>query len=541
MCLQMPQALCICCVPYTILNIGRAKGGSSHLGGLILGPMYSLFSSEEPDYFIPPQEMRIYLSEYEKRNIKAAYQVAGKLSFHTQEGATKIRIEAQGGARKVQEQEIKGDGGTIILPEGRYKVSVTYQDSSLNPLPLEVKVQGFKETVLDFPSAQPAIPEERSPKLTINANISEGGVTLTRVMQNQQEAAAGHFSGKNMQIVFPQPGEYKLVYDDVPNYQTPAPVTINIAPGEEKNLSAAWQFLLEMVLVPGGRAIIGDAFSVPEVNELSAKTVILRAFSISIYEISNAQYAQWLTAAIKAGTINYVQEGAQKGLVLDKKGTLLFKTSQADPLSQIAAHQQTLGTPLFSPLPGKDNYPVIFVTWHGAMAYCQDNGYRLPTEAEWEKAGGMAPEVLGEPLKKFRFGFGRNEIDPSWANYKIEGTAASHFQVLTTPVGFYNGINYLPLTPSSKSQEKTNLAKSPYGLFDVSGNVWEWVADWYDESYTLQISKVDPKGPLQGEKKVAKGGCYDSLADGVRVAERIGLPPDHADAFTGFRVAADVK
>jgi len=359
-------------------------------------------------------------------------------------------------------------------------------------------------------------------------------------MEGQQEVAQGHYSGKMMQLSLPA-GEYKFVFDQVPNYQTPETMTIQVTAGGEQTFSAAWQFLQEMVLVPGGKAIIGDATAEPDINERAAKTVMVRAFSISIYEISNAQYARWLTEALKTDQLVYVQEGSQKGLVLDKEGRLLFKTSQADPGSQIAASLQTMGKPTFSPLPGKDAYPVIYVTWYGAEAYCRSNGCRLPTEAEWEKAGGMAPEILGEPLEKFRFGFGKNEIDPSWANYKAFERAGSYFQVLTTPVGFYNGLNNLPLTLQSKGQQKTHLAKSPYGLFDVSGNVWEWVADWYDESYTQKMSLIDPVGPEQGVKKVAKGGCYDSLADGVRVAERIGLLPDHADAYTGFRTCKEIN
>ena len=71
----------------------------------------------------------------------------------------------------------------------------------------------------------------------------------------------------------------------------------------------------------------------------------------------------------------------------------------------------------------------------------------------------------------------------------------------------------------------------------MSGNVWEWVADWFTDNYVEALDSVNPKGPQSGTNKVVKGGCYDSLADGVRVTERLGLKPDHTDAFTGFRVA----
>jgi formylglycine-generating enzyme required for sulfatase activity len=149
----------------------------------------------------------------------------------------------------------------------------------------------------------------------------------------------------------------------------------------------------------------------------------------------------------------------------------------------------------------------------------------------------MAQESAEVGLKKYIYGFGRNDIDPTWANYKPGDRPIQHFQVLTTPVGFYNGVNSLPLTMNSRQQTKTNLAKSPYGAFDMSGNVWEWVADWYSDNYASQMDSNDPKVPNMGTKKVVKGGCYDSLAEGVQVTERLGLEPEHADAYTGFRIA----
>jgi len=88
-------------------------------------------------------------------------------------------------------------------------------------------------------------------------------------------------------------------------------------------------------------------------------------------------------------------------------------------------------------------------------------------------------------------------------------------QVLTTPVGFYNGINKLPLSAQDKSQQVTHDAKSHIGAYDMSGNVWEWVAD----------------GSENRSMKYTKGGCYDSLVDGVRVSERVPIPPDYTDIY----------
>lgn len=269
------------------------------------------------------------------------------------------------------------------------------------------------------------------------------------------------------------------------------------------------------VLVPGGPAIVGDPFQKEKQNELSPRTLQISPFHIGVYEVTNSQYAQWLNQALSKNELRVYQ-----GLVTDGEGRLLVKLQDADPYSQI--HVETSGDQLkFLPQVDKHNYPVINVTWYGAQAYCKDNYFRLPTEAEWEKAAGMVQTSPEQPLKKFRYGFSSDQIDKTWANYQDEEKKEEPFQVLTRRVGFYNGVNTL----QNRGQEMaTHLAISPVGAFDMSGNVWEWVSDW-----------------ANGENinKIVKGGCYASTAEGVRVAERLALPPDHADVYTGFRVASD--
>jgi len=283
-----------------------------------------------------------------------------------------------------------------------------------------------------------------------------------------------------------------------------------------------------LVQVGAGQMILGDAFQEGKVNELPPKTVQVTAFEIGKYPVTNSQYAQWLNRASEKGAITY-----DKGLIYNGKRQLLAKTKEGNSWSQISTELFD-GKLHFLPQADKHNYPVINVTWYGALSYCQDQALRLPTEAEWEKAAGMALTQPGEPLKKFRFAFSKDQIDPTWANYKASDARIVHFEVLTTRVGFYNGINTL----AENGQElTTHLALSPVGAFDMSGNVWEWVSDWFASAYDPNMPLQDPQGPPSGTNKVAKGGCYDSLADGVRVAERMPLPPDYCDPYTGFRVA----
>lgn len=282
--------------------------------------------------------------------------------------------------------------------------------------------------------------------------------------------------------------------------------------------------------VPAGESIIGDPYHETYINALPPRQVELKAFKISSHTVTNAQFADWLNQALRRQTIHYNHEGAAKGVVLDLQGRVLCQTAAAAPLSQLLFSPAENPNAPFKALPGKENHPSLFVSWYGAEYYCRDNGGRLPTEAEWEKAAAVIFDPNSRALRKFRYGFSKDEINPSLANYKLTDRPEEKGNIKTTPVGFYNGSNRLP------NGRLTENAKSPYGAYDMSGNVWEWVFDWHQNAYPENLPSKDPQGPLEGTLKVAKGGCYDSTAAGVRAAERLALPPQHCDAFTGFRM-----
>jgi formylglycine-generating enzyme required for sulfatase activity len=487
--------------------------------------------------------MSVTINDRESKDINVFYQISGRLTIRTNIDRSQVIIQELGGAQKILRETITNHAKTFNLPEGRYRVTLASlpQDrrSTANmypPEPIDVAIRPLASEELNLSFSVSNVIKEKPRKLSVISGISSGGFSVYKLQDGGRELV-GHYSGKSSQIALPVADQFEIVFDDVPNYKTPEGVTLELKAGEEKSIIAEYSPLLSLIDIPEGQAIIGDASSQEKINELPAKIVTLSAFSIGVYEVTNAEFAAWLNTAIKSGTISYVKEADNRGQVVNLKGDLLFKSFEADPYSQISAQQQSTGTPTFTALSGKDSYPVINVTWYGAQAYCQDNKCRLPTEAEWEKAAGMEPQTAGASLKKYRFGFGRNDIDSTWANYKDDVDSIQYFKVLTTPVGFYNGTNVLPLSLKSNTQQSTNLAKSPYGAFDMSGNVWEWVSDWYDEGYYANMLERDPQGPAEGTEKVVKGGCYDSLADGVRVTERMGLAPNYCDAYTGFRIA----
>lgn len=274
------------------------------------------------------------------------------------------------------------------------------------------------------------------------------------------------------------------------------------------------------VEVPAGPAIIGDRFSKELQDKPSAHEVEISLFAISVYEVTNLQFSEWLNQAIQAQKI-IADDSRQPGIFFNQLGQVICKTLEADLFSQLMIQKD--GEEIHvKPIASKENYPVIDVSWYGAQAYCQDKGYRLPTEDEWEKAAGMSLPQNNQKGRRYKYGFGQDMIDRTWANYRdreMEGAV----QVQTTPVGFYNGVNTLPLTAKDRAPLQTHNAKSPIGAYDMSGNVWEWV------------------NHKENGMQIAKGGSYNSLPTALQVSERLILPPDHADIFTGFRPAKSLS
>jgi formylglycine-generating enzyme required for sulfatase activity len=177
---------------------------------------------------------------------------------------------------------------------------------------------------------------------------------------------------------------------------------------------------------------------------------------------------------------------------------------------------------------GKDHHPVVYQTWYGAALYCNylstangrtpcydettfdcdftADGFRLPTEAEWEYASRG-----GEHNPYYQYPWGSDSITSADANYDFDiGT--------TVDVGSY--------------------AANGYGLYDMAGNVWEWCNDWYDGSYYSNSPATNPTGPASGLYRVIRGGSWYYSAFYLRCANRNFIFPTRSDYSIGFRVLA---
>ena len=200
------------------------------------------------------------------------------------------------------------------------------------------------------------------------------------------------------------------------------------------------------------------------------------------YEITNARFADFLN---KAGNQT---ESNTPWLKADDKDARIH-----------------LNNRVWQPDPGYADHPAVTMSWYGAQAYCRWNGAKLPTEAEWEKA------ARGENGRTYPWG----EETPGChlGNYWIGNGCMKD----TSPIGTYSD------------------SGSPYQILDMSGNVWEWVSDWYDASYYTSSPSINPQGPTSGEAKLLRGGSWSNPGEFARAGYRGYAKPTLTGNNVGFR------
>jgi formylglycine-generating enzyme required for sulfatase activity len=240
-------------------------------------------------------------------------------------------------------------------------------------------------------------------------------------------------------------------------------------------------------------------------------------YEITVTDVTVEQYVAYLNQALADGTlridggqvVGYYPGDEFRGVKHEVEiaaGDYLFVPLD-DPASRFI-----FDGPTFAASPGYENHPMTNVSWFGAWGYCGESGGRLPSELEWEKAARGSDD--GRPFP-WGFDIARNQANFYASRDPFEDMGS--FGSRTSPVGFYNGRSY--------DGYVTLDSASPYGLYDMAGNVWQWTGDVYEGQHYRYL----------------RGGSKDSYEMDLRTWVRNNATPTYYSPGVGFRCARDVK
>ncbi len=300
----------------------------------------------------------------------------------------------------------------------------------------------------------------------------------------------------------------------------------------------------DMVLIPSGEFLMGDHHDSMS-HSLPVHAVGLDSFNMDIHEVTNQSYACALNWAWEQQLITV-------------SGGVVYKVGGSEPYCNTTASSSNSRIiwdgNRFSVTGSKEDHPMIMVSWYGSAAYanwrsamegrtpCYDtstwdcdpaaDGYRLPTEAEWEYAarGGECTGGEHDPYCRYPWG---DTIEGSMANYRNSGDPFEGTAPKTTPVGYYDG---------DQTPPGSDMANG-YGLYDMAGNVYEYCNDRFGAySHCDPPPCNNPTGPQSGtSRRVARGGSWGNLVGALRIGgERTWEAPHWRWPYHGFRMVLPV-
>ena len=267
-----------------------------------------------------------------------------------------------------------------------------------------------------------------------------------------------------------------------------------------------------------------DRRGFPADGEGPVRAVRVDTFRIDIAAVTNAQFAEFIAAS------GYPTEAETYGW------SYVFHMLASEEIKR-RTPQRPDTTPWWMPVsgafwaepegPGSDvegrmDHPVIHISWNDALAYCDWAGTRLPTEAEWEYAARGGLDQRRYPWGDKLTPKGEHRCNIWQGTFPDVNTSADGW-VGTAPVDVYK--------------------PNGFGLYNTSGNVWEWCADWFSPTHHLRADSRNPQGPAQGQRRVLRGGsylCHRSYCNRYRVAARSSNTPDSSAGNLGFRCVRTV-
>jgi formylglycine-generating enzyme required for sulfatase activity len=279
-----------------------------------------------------------------------------------------------------------------------------------------------------------------------------------------------------------------------------------------------------MVRIEGGSFLMGtdSADRVAPDGEGPVRAVQVDAFYMDATTVTNAEFADFVDET------GYTTDAEQfewsfvfQNFLPEKKARWAQRSETAPWWCAVEGACWKWPFGRGSHVSDRQDQPVVHVSWNDAQAYCDWRGVRLPTEAEWERAarGGLTQ-------KRFPWGDdltpdGEHRCNIWQGRFPEENTAADGFRY-TAPVRSYQ--------------------PNDFGLYEMTGNVWEWCYDWFSPDFHADGPRENPAGPDHGNGRVMRGGsylCHASYCNRYRVAARTGNTPDSSTGNMGFRCVAD--
>jgi len=298
-----------------------------------------------------------------------------------------------------------------------------------------------------------------------------------------------------------------------------------IAADDADDAEKPFHLQIDWVNLSGGLFEMGtnDSEGFPQDGEGPARTIELDPFRISAYTVTNTQFQAFVAAT------GYVTEAEKFGwsyvfhlLVSEETRRQVVGSPQETPwwlAVEGADWRRPEGAD--SCITNRMGHPVVHVSWNDAAAFCRWSGTRLPSEAEWEYAarGGLRGKRYpwGDLLKPD----GKHMCNIWQGKFPVKNNASD---------------GYMSTAPAHAFEP------NGYGLYQVSGNVWEWCADWFGPAYHHQTPNVNPIFKVETGKRSIRGGsylCHSSYCNRYRVGARNSNTPDTSSGHCGFRVAAD--